>query len=111
MHAGSMANQGYARVCPGLQPPMFLGHHANKGCSRCLKSFPKVDDSLDYSGFEQQMAEENKFHPSSKGIQNISLKKRKRIESENGARFCILFELPYYDAIRFTAIDVISWHC
>ena len=25
----------------------FLGHKANKACSRCLKPFPKVGDSLD----------------------------------------------------------------
>ena len=28
------------------------------------------------------------------------------IERANGARYCILFELPYYDIIRFPVIDV-----
>lgn len=32
----------------------FLGHDANKACSRCLKSFPKVDNNLlDCSGYER----------------------------------------------------------
>ena len=31
----------------------LLGHSANKVCSRCLKSFPKVDDMLICSGFER----------------------------------------------------------
>ena len=30
---------------------------------------------------------------------------RKQIEQEYGARYSVLFELPYYDAIRFTVID------
>ena len=88
----------------------FLGHHANKGCSRCLKSFPKVGDSLDYSGFERhRWPKRTNFIHRQKAYKTLASKTkadRKRIESENGARFCILFELPYYDAIRFTAIDV-----
>ena len=29
----------------------YLGHMARKGCSRCLKEFPKVGDSTNYLGF------------------------------------------------------------
>ena len=33
----------------------FLGHAAEKGCSRCLKSFPteKFGEKKDYSGFDR----------------------------------------------------------
>ena len=32
----------------------FVGHNAIKGCSRCLKSFPKIGDHTDYSGFDRE---------------------------------------------------------
>ena len=32
----------------------FVEHNAIKGCSRCLKSFPKIGDHTDYSGFDRE---------------------------------------------------------
>ena len=32
----------------------FVGHNAIKGCSRCLKSFPKVGDHTDYASFDRE---------------------------------------------------------
>ena len=30
----------------------FVGHNSTKACLRCLKYFPKVGDTVDYSGFD-----------------------------------------------------------
>ena len=32
----------------------FLGHSARLGCSRCLKVFPGMVGSIDYSGFDKE---------------------------------------------------------
>lgn len=88
----------------------FLGHKANKACSRCLKPFPKVGDSLDCSGFDRDSwpKRTNAAHRQSayQTLTSRTKADRKIIEKANGARYCILLELPYYDAIRFPVIDV-----
>ena len=88
----------------------FLGHNANKACSRCLKSFPKVGDSLDCSGFERESwpVRTDVVHHQH-AYETLSAKTkahRKEIERISGARYSILYELPYYNTIRFPVIDI-----
>lgn len=40
-----------------------------------------------------------------KGLSAQTKAERKRLEKEYGARYSVLYELPYYDEIRFTVID------
>lgn len=67
-------------------------------------------DSLDYSGFDRHTwpKRTNTIHHQNayKSLASNTKADRKRIESENGTIFWILFELTYYDAIRFAVIDV-----
>ena len=95
---------------PFLDTGGNLGHNANKACSRCLKSFPKVGDSLDCSGFNRESwpKRTNAAHRES-AYQTLTVRTkadRKDIKKSNGARYCVPFELPYYDAIRSPVIDV-----
>lgn len=88
----------------------FLGHKANKAFSRCLKPFLKVCDSLDCSDFDRDSwpKRTNAAHRQStyQTLTSRAKADRKIIEKASGARYCILLELPYYDAIRFPVIDV-----
>ena len=89
----------------------FLGHTARKGCSRCKKEFPTeaFSDKLDYSSFDQdkwtlRSLEEHKQQ--CEKVSNSSTKcELQRLESEYGARYSLLLELPHFDPIRFGIID------
>lgn len=87
----------------------FVGHNATKACSRCLKTFPRVGDHVDCSGFDRETWEprSHKSHcyQAQRTLSAQTKAARKLIEKESGARYSILFELPYYDAIRFANID------
>lgn len=88
----------------------FVGHNALKACSRCLKSFPRVGDHTDCSGFERSSwpVRNHAIH-CEKALNALEARTkvaRKVIETEFGARYSLLYELPYYDAIRFPVIDI-----
>ena len=87
----------------------FLGHKALKACSRCLKSFPRVDDSIDCSGFDRDSwplrTNENHRVNAYKTLNCRTKAEQKEIEKSAGSRYCVLLELPYYHAIRFPVID------
>ena len=86
----------------------FLGHHANKACSRCLKSFPKVRDN---SGFDRHTWPKRTIHRQN-GLASHTNADQKRIESENGARFCILFELPSMMQSHLLSLTWCTpWYC
>lgn len=72
-------------------------------------SQPKVGDSLDCSGFDRDSWPRTIAAHRQSAYQTLTSRTkadRKLIEKANGARYCVLFELPYYDAISFTVIDV-----
>ena len=91
----------------------FLGHAAEKGCSRCLKSFPteRFGDKRDYSGFdrsqwpERLVDDHRKYGMCWKHV--ITLSKRREIEQVHGVRYTELLRLPYLDTVRFTVVDPI----
>ena len=80
----------------------FVGHNATKACSRCLKSFPKVDNHTDYSGFDRENWELRTHTQHTEQARNAAMADtmaaRKAIEKEYGAKYSIFFELPYYDS-------------
>ena len=93
----------------------FIGHRGYRGCSRCLKIFPTehFGDYNDYSGFEK-----SNWEPRSHALHVWYARRqktaktdveRKAIESEFGARYSLLYELPYYNAISSCVID--PMHC
>ena len=87
----------------------FLGHSASKGCSRCLKHFPKVSDRMNFSGFDRESwpPRTHAMHceQAYKTLTAKTKKERKEIEKTYGTRYSVLYELSYYDAIRFPIID------
>ena len=87
----------------------FVGHNARKACSRCLKTFPRVGDHTDCSGFDRDTwpKRSHAIHCeyARKGLSARTKEARKQLERQFGARYSLLFELPYYDAIRFAVID------
>lgn len=89
----------------------FVGHNGLKGCSRCLKSFPTdSSNSTDYSGYDRESwtKRTNEAHREH-AYQELKAKTKagkKAIQRKYGARYSILFELPYYNSIRFVVIDI-----
>lgn len=89
----------------------FLGHAAEKGCSRCLKSFPteKFGEKKDYSGFDRSkwpkrsVEDHKKFGMCWKHANTLS--RRREIEQKYGIRFTELLRLPYFDTVRFVVVD------
>lgn len=89
----------------------FVGHNSIKGCSRCLKSFLTNSENMtDYSGYNRDswVQRTNAIHRqyAYKELVGKMKAEKKVIERMYGARYSILFELPYYDCIRFVVIDV-----
>ncbi len=93
----------------------FVGHRGFRGCNICLKSFPtqQFGDYPDYSGFKK-----SEWEPRSHALHVWFGRKhktaktevqRKAIEHEYGARYYLLYELPYYNAISFCIVD--PMHC
>jgi hypothetical protein len=89
----------------------FVGHSANKACSKCLKPFPTLNfgSKPDYSGFDRDSwpKRELKDHKEQgmKWKHAATLSQRHKIEREYGIRYSELLRLPYFDTIRFSVID------
>ena len=87
----------------------FVGHNARKACSRCLKPFPRIGDHTDCSGFDRdtwpKCSHAVHCEYARKGLSARTKEARKLLERQFGARYSLLFELPYYDAIHFAVID------
>ena len=89
----------------------FVGHKGLRGCSRCLKLFPSDANRVtDYSGYDRESwpQRENDKHReyAYKELCGKTKADKKRIDREYGARYSVLFELPYYDCVRFVVIDI-----
>ena len=89
----------------------FLGHSAQKGCSRCLKSFDTLNfgEKPDYSGFVRELwpKRDNKNHKEQgiKWRQAKTLTEQHKIEKEYGVRYTELLRLPYFDTMHFSVVD------
>ena len=88
----------------------FLGHNANLSCSKCLCFFPgNVANGFDYSGYNVlqwlprslschlENAKESKQAPTATA--------KRSLESQHGARYSALLDLPYFDVVRQHVID------
>ena len=87
----------------------FLSHSAKLGCSKCLKQFPGVAGSVNYSGFDRACwpLRTDAVHRSRVRMvgQCITKAERNRLECQLGCQYSILLRLPYFDAPRMLAID------
>ena len=81
----------------------FTGHSSTKACFRCLKNFHKVGFERDSwplrNHFAQSQGDINALNAETK-------KARKEIEKKFGARYSVLYEIDYYNSIRFSIIDI-----
>ena len=86
----------------------FMGHSVEKGCSRCLKSFP-TSQFGDYSGFNHSAWHKRSIESHRKNGMSWKHAKtgseRKEIERKYGIRFTELLRLPYFDTIHYTIVD------
>ena len=89
----------------------FLSYNAEKGCSKCLKSFPTVSfgQKPDFSGYDCENWEARQL---SDHLENAMLVKnaetanlRALKEQSTGVRYSVLLNLPHFDIIRFHTID------
>ena len=93
----------------------FLAHNARFGCNRCLQEFAveKFGSYPDYSGFDK-----SEWEPRSHAVHvwyalqqrdSKTETERKKTERMHGARYILLYELPYYNAISSCIVD--PMHC
>lgn len=89
----------------------LLHHNARLGCSKCLKSFPRREGTLqcDCSGFDTDQWPErtNQQHrqDAEKTLKCKTKTSRAKMESQLGARWSVLLDLDYMDVINFHVID------
>ncbi|EDO29689.1 predicted protein [Nematostella vectensis] len=87
----------------------------NIGCSKCLKEFAtsSFESKTDFSGYdtdnwEPRTNDIHRLHANS--ALNASCKTQlQQVVRDTGARYSALYQLPYYDAVRFLVID--PMHC
>lgn len=89
----------------------FLGHNAQLGCNKCLKKFPSPSRGVvDYSGFNRaEFIGRNviSHRENCRRILNECTKtKIRRKEAKFGVRYSVLLQLPYFDPVRYTVIDI-----
>jgi hypothetical protein len=109
-----------ALICVGADIPAarklcgFLGHTANRGCSRCKKIFPGEPGNKNYGGFERDeegakkwIRRTNESHRDEcEEILQMPTKTTRALkESEYGTRYSALLQLPYYQPIEMCTID------
>ena len=89
----------------------FLGHNASLGCSKCYKKFnAQFSGPTDYSGFDREnwrrRSNEEHRQDVKKLADEVTKTKLKAAESQYGVRYSVLLELPYFNPIHYTVIDV-----
>ena len=89
----------------------FLSHNASLGCNKCLKNFNvQFAESTDFSGFDRENWDERTRDQHFRDVENVMKQTTKTgiqsAESKYGVRNSVLLPLPYFDPVRFTAIDV-----
>ena len=89
----------------------FLSHSANRGCSKCMRSFSSSSfrEKLDYSGFDVDNWEARKLEDHKKNAETIqgaaTATSRASLEKQYGLRYSVLLCLPVFDVIRCHTID------
>lgn len=89
----------------------FLGHSATLGCNKCMKAFSTHADGFrDYSGYDEENWQRrdgvSHRHDVDKVAKETTLTGISAAESRYGVRYSVLLALPYFDAVRFTVVDV-----
>ena len=89
----------------------FLGHAARLGCSKCKKVFPSISlGNVDYSGFDRTEFISRDVVSHRENCREILCETTKTgirgKESEFGIRYSVLLQLPYFDPVRYTVVDV-----
>ena len=89
----------------------FLSYNAEKGCSKCLKSFPTVSfgQKPDFFGYDCENWEARQL---SDHLANAMLVQKAQTanlralkEHCTGMRYLVLLNLPHFDIIHFHTID------
>ena len=88
----------------------FIGHNASLACNKCLKTFPvQFGTPINYSGFDREnwTPRSCRLHHShcQEILQATTKSGMRKMESKYGFRYSVLLDLPYFDPVRFTAID------
>ena len=87
----------------------FLSYNAKLGCSRCLKEFPGSIAERNYAGFDRAAWPQRSNAKHRESVLKLSTCRTKtelaKAESTLGCRYSCLLDLPYFDPIRFLAID------
>jgi len=82
---------------------------ARKACSRCLKEFPKVGDSTNYSGFERDewplRNHAVQYNQAYQTLKANTKEAKKNLEKTFGLRYSVFHKLACYDSVRFSTID------
>jgi len=89
----------------------FLSHNAALACNKCLKRFDvQFNQPTDFSGFDREnwILRSHQQHLSDvdKTTKEVTKTGKQSVESKLGVRYSVLLALPYFDPVRFVAIDV-----
>lgn len=87
----------------------FYGTRASYGCSKCLKHFPTISASNNYSGFNRDLWTPRRFEDHIQHLDEAKAAKtqsaRERIEKRIGARYSELLRLKHFDVVRNHLVD------
>ena len=88
----------------------FVGHMASLACNKCLKKFlVGFGNPVDYSSFDREnwTPRSNELHRQQCEIimKETTKTGMRKLESKYGMRYSVLLSLPYFNLVRFTAID------
>ena len=89
----------------------FLGHTASFGCNKCLKKFSVgFNQPGDFSGYDREnwMLRTEEVHRRNvlEVLSQTTKTSLAAAESRLGVRYSVLLNLPYFDPVRFTVIDI-----
>ena len=89
----------------------FLSHNAALGCNKCLKQFKVTfGERTDYSGYNRDEWVPRSLQQHKEDVIEVLKQTTKTAqqtaESQYGLRYSALLQLPYFDPIEYTAIDI-----
>ena len=89
----------------------FLSHNASLGCNKCYKKFNvQFGEPTNYGGFDREnwipRTTEKHRQDVSKIASEVTKSKIEAAQSKFGVRYSVLLELPYFNPVQFTVIDI-----
>lgn len=89
----------------------FLSHNASLGCHKCFKKFDvRFGQPSDFSGYDRDnwplRTGQHHRHLVQEVLKETTKTGISAAESKHGVRYSALLSLPYFDPVRFTAIDI-----